>query len=500
MKLSKYLGGLILILLCGFTAPQQGLIPWQGAAPYFITTRRADVADVLRDIGSSYGIPVIVSAQVDDAFIGTIKNEKPDTILARFTQLFNLAPWYDGSALYIYKEQEVQHQIITPRYLNIEQLITYLKRDGFATQKYCSLRTVSHFNALEIFGVPMCIERISALAKNLDEKVLNQAQNQETVQVFPLRFASAEDNTYSYRDQQVRVPGVVSVLREIVRDRAPSDKNSPVAMAGTTLPAFSADSRQNAIVVRDKQSNMDLYAKLIAQLDQQPVQIEISVAIIDVDAANFTSLGVDWSGTVNLGRFGVGFNTAEDQQLGTFSTVLNDTQGFMVKLSALEQNSKAKILSRPSVVTLNNVQAVLDRNVTFYTKLQGEKVAKLESIATGSLLRVTPRLIESNGVQQIMLTLNIQDGQQTKPLPGNQENLPQVASAEISTQATLVAGQSLLLGGFVQDKQTEGEKKVPLLGDIPLLGHLFRSKSNTVHSVVRLFLIKAKPQPITVID
>lgn len=74
-------------------------------------------------------------------------------------------------------------------------------------------------------------------------------------------------------------------------------------------------------------------------------------------------------------------------------------------------------------MTLNNIQAVLDKNITFYTKLQGEKVAKLESITTGSLLRVTPRLLNDNGTQKIMLNLNIQDGQQsdtqseTDPLP-----------------------------------------------------------------------------------
>ncbi|MCF3749963.1 EscC/YscC/HrcC family type III secretion system outer membrane ring protein, partial [Salmonella enterica subsp. enterica serovar Weltevreden] len=67
---------------------------------------------------------------------------------------------------------------------------------------------------------------------------------------------------------------------------------------------------------------------------------------------------------------------------------------------------------QPSVVTLNNIQAVLDKKITFYTKLQGEKESKLESITTGSLLRVKPRLLNDNGTQKIMLNLNIQDGQQ----------------------------------------------------------------------------------------
>ncbi|MGK9841574.1 EscC/YscC/HrcC family type III secretion system outer membrane ring protein, partial [Salmonella enterica subsp. enterica] len=84
-----------------------------------------------------------------------------------------------------------------------------------------------------------------------------------------------------------------------------------------------------------------------------------------------------------------------------FSTVLRNTADFFVRINALEQNSKAKVLSRPSVVTLNNVQAVLDRNITFYTKLQGNKVAELASVAAGSLLRVTPRLIDMQGEQEV---------------------------------------------------------------------------------------------------
>ncbi|MCX8565931.1 MAG: type III secretion protein C [Glomeribacter sp. 1016415] len=491
---------LLLAMLLAFGSVQ-ARIQWKGE-PYFITTRGAKVADVLKDIGANYGVPVIVSPKVNDHFVGTIRNEMPDAIIERFTQLFNLATYYDGQALYVYKGHELKSQIITPRYLSTQKLIRYLSQGGAKEQKYCSLRTISNFNALEVFGVPMCVERVSELAKNLDEKVLDQAQNQETVKVFPLRFASADDNIYNYRKQEVRVPGVVSVLREMIQGRSPLGEGVPLTNANgsfplETLPAFSADSRQNAVVVRDRQVNMPIYAKLIKQLDTQPVQIEISVAIIDVNAANLSALGVNWSGTANIGEFGVSFNAGLPQgSNASLSSVLNDTTGFMVRLNALEQHSQAKILSRPSVVTLNNVQAVLDRSITFYTKLEGENVAKLESVSAGSLLRVTPRLIKNGSYDQIMLTLNIQDGRQAEPIPGNHEQLPQITNAEIATQATLLPGQSLLLGGFVQDQQMQGESKVPLLGGVPILGNLFRNKNGTAHSVVRLFLIKAEPQPI----
>lgn len=83
--------------------------------------------------------------------------------------------------------------------------------------------------------------------------------------------------------------------------------------------------------------------------------------------------------------------------------VFNGNQRYLKLYGAFEchgKSSQAYVLSQPSVVTLNNIRAVLDKNITFYTKLQGEKVAKLESITTGSLLRVTPRLLNDNGTQK----------------------------------------------------------------------------------------------------
>lgn len=91
-----------------------------------------------------------------------------------------------------------------------------------------------------------------------------------------------------------------------------------------------------------------------------------------------------------------------------------------------------------------------------------------------------------------MLSLNIEDGQQTKAI-NDSEPLPQVQNSEIATQATLNTGESLLLGGFVQDKDQTVQNKIPLLGDLPLIGGLFRSEDRSKQSVIRLFLIKAEP-------
>ncbi|CNI24592.1 EscC/YscC/HrcC family type III secretion system outer membrane ring protein [Yersinia pekkanenii] len=487
----KEIAGLMLLLLASLAHGQ--VIPWQGD-PFFIYSRGMAVSNLLKDLGMNYGIPVVVSPEINELFSGKIRDKTPEKILSELAGLYNITWYYDGEILYFYKTQSIRREFISPDGLSATTLIKYLQRSGVPAGKNCAIKTISHLDAIEVTGVPICIERVTTLSKMLASQARNQNQNKETVKVFQLKYASAADSNYQYRDQQVKLPGLVSVLREMS-----SGNNLPLAGGKeqgdthSSMPLFSADPRQNAIIIRDRQVNMPIYRSLIAQLDQRPVQIEISVTIIDVDAGDISQLGIDWSASTSIGGAGISFNSGSGKNAADgFSTVIGDTGNFMVRLNALQKNSRARVLSRPSVVTLNNIQAVLDKNVTFYTKLQGDKVAKLESITSGSLLRVTPRMIDADGVKEVLLNLNIQDGQQQAPISSS-EPLPEIQNSDISTQATLRVGQSLLLGGFIQDKQIESQNKIPLLGDIPLLGGLFRSTNKQSHSVVRLFLIKAVP-------
>lgn len=259
---------------------------------------------------------------------------------------------------------------------------------------------------------------------------------------------------------------------------------------------ISADPRLNAVVVKDREITMDIYQQLISELDIEQRQIEISVSIIDVDANDLQQLGVNWSGTLNAGQGTIAFNSSA-AQANISSSVISNANNFMIRVNALQQNSKAKILSQPSIITLNNMQAILDKNVTFYTKVSGEKVASLESITSGTLLRVTPRILDDtpNSLtgkrrERVRLLLDIQDGNQSTSQSNIQDTgslLPEVQNSEMTTEATLSAGESLLLGGFIQDKESSSKDGIPLLSDIPVIGSLFSSTVKQKHSVVRLF-------------
>ncbi|WP_176399096.1 EscC/YscC/HrcC family type III secretion system outer membrane ring protein [Pandoraea sp. PE-S2T-3] len=485
---------------------------WRGGA-FLFQSAGTPLAELLRDFGAHHRIPTIVSAQVTDKFIGALPAGTPQVTLDALSERYRLSWYFNGQTLHIYKASEVARQVVSLRYASPDQLLSHLRSAGVLHPQHCVARAIPAARALEIAGVPACLETVAMLAEHLERDARDQQESEETIEIFPLKFATAADTRYFYRGQEVVVPGVVSVLQDLILGAGPlvavageaaGAAGTPASPPRANTPRFSADARRNAVVVRERRRNLPLYADLVAQLDVRPRLVDISVAIIDVNASDIAELGVDIAGSARLGGFGTlglnsnrmrGDNGADANDQGTFSAVVGDTNKFMVNLSALERNSKARVLSRPSIVTLDNMQAVLDRSVTFYTKVTGEKVAKLESVTSGSLLRVTPRLVpdDAGGLDQVMLTLNIEDGGEIRSARDSRNEVPTIRNSAISTQATLQAGQSLLLGGFVQDTQHEQESKIPLLGDIPFIGWLFRSTTHRNESVIRLFLIKAEP-------
>ena len=334
--------------LLSMTLSADAAIATQGAPAFFLNTRGAKLADVLRDLGANYRVPVIVSAQIGESFIGRLDGGTPEQILEHLAQLYQLAWYYDGQTIHVYKAQEVGSQLLTPAYLLVQTLITQLQSTGILDKRYCRVRSVPSSNALEVQGVPACMERVSRLAEGLDQQKFNRERNQEAIELFALKYAAAADTQYTYRNQQVVVPGVVSVLKDMAQGRTlPLKENQgEPSPDDRSLPMFSSDPRQNAVLVRDRKLNLPLYADLITRLDHKPSLVEISVAIIDVNSQDLGALGVDWSGAARIGGVGVSLNTGEGLDSGNFSTVIANTGNFMVRLNALEQNAKARILSR----------------------------------------------------------------------------------------------------------------------------------------------------------
>jgi len=164
----------------------------------------------------------------------------------------------------------------------------------------------------------------------------------------------------------------------------------------------------------------------------------------------------------------------------------NERAKFLARIRALETTGDAEIVSKPHVVTLANVEAILDTTQSFFARVQAAEDAALFKVTVGTTLRVTPHVYRDGPDTRIKLLINIQDGATTD---NTVDAIPVIGQSQISTQAIVKAGDSLLIGGMVRESKSNGESKVPLLGDIPGLGNIFRTRTSSDKKVERLFLI-----------
>lgn len=150
------------------------------------------------------------------------------------------------------------------------------------------------------------------------------------------------------------------------------------------------------------------------------------------------------------------------------------------------------MVSRPIVLTQDNTLAVFDNNTTFYTSIKGERVSSMESITFGTKVSVIPRI--ANQRKSVEMIIDLEDGaeKQTNDEKNGEGTLPVVNRTTISTIARVAQGNTLLIGGYTRDNTQFHNERIPLLGDIPLLGRLFQFQSEKNEKMVRLFLLQPR--------
>jgi len=289
-----------------------------------------------------------------------------------------------------------------------------------------------------------------------------------------------------------------------------------------------ADARLNAVIVRDAPGRLPYYDELVKALDVEPQALEIEATIIELNSDKARELGINWGASGNRYSFLFGDGSTDTggnwQPLvstdplttlvpvsgghpmalqppigpgGVLSLVLGGRDNkFAARINALQQQGVLRIVTSPQVMTLSNVEAVIDTNQSFYAKVAGRQEVDLFKVSAGTTLRVTPHVFKEGQEMHIKLLVQIDDGRIGSINPNSTvDNLPMVQRSSINTQGLLIAGESLLIGGMVQESKGEDVSKVPLLGDIPVLGNLFKTTTDQQRRVERLFLISPRLIP-----
>jgi len=341
---------------------------------------------------------------------------------------------------------------------------------------------------LVVTGTERFSEQVLQLS-NATRKVKSKAKtNQDIYKVFKLRYAWAADVSMAFGGETVVVPGVATLIRRLIE---PGELGAEVPMevripASPTLDGLKGQGLQNvaqssanqtkpgavvgqkpAAVARNTNNGSTANTRIVADTLSNSIVIrdradrmviEIEATIIDLDTDRLRELGVNWRFQRGDGVEALlGNGTNSDLQLspntqvtpsasgGVISLILGSQQQFISRIRALETQGAARIVSKPHVMTLANVEALLDTTQTFFVRVAGQEEVDLFDVSVGTTLRVTPHVHERDGKSQIKLRVNIEDGSASDQLV---DEIPVIERSTINTQAIIDIGQSLLIGGL----------------------------------------------------
>ena len=481
----RLLAGLIALLATGADLVL-AQIPWNRQG-FSYAAENKPLTELLRQLCAAQSIPVVISDKVEGTVNGKFTAVEPQALLESLAAAYGLIWFFDGDVLYIYDDSEIDSQIINAPGLDFDQLDRILRdlQIDFG-QPRNSLRMTEEL--VSVAGPPRFVKLVAEVISGL---LSSDTAIPDAIQVYPLKYAWAYDTKFESNGTQVTVPGVATVLQQLlpsyasgafgmagsslqptlpttvakltstslpnpypatsgaaepqVRRALPATSTVP---GGTTLPPESAgvseydplityDVRLNAVVVRDTKARLRSYGDVIAALDKPVRIIQIQATIIDINVDYSLRYGNQFLFTGKAGSFRGSASllepAADGQQssitdatanlidsagdvlrnsgLNFSSIVMTNAIDFINRIQLLEQDGLANILSQPTVVTLNNLEAVIQRQQTFYVKVPGTYTTDLYDVSAGTVMKVTPHVIEEGNQFAINMIVNIQDGE-----------------------------------------------------------------------------------------
>ncbi|MGF1740883.1 type II secretion system secretin GspD [Vibrio profundum] len=373
-------------------------------------------------------------------------------------------------------------------------------------------------NSILISGNPEVRARLKRLIKQLDVGLASHGNSQ----VIFLKYAKAEN--------------LVEVLQGVAKNLEAEKKNKGAATKSSKSDVTIAATKDtNALVITAPPDIMKSLKSIVSQLDIRRAQVLIEALIVEMSEGEGINLGVQWgsikSGSVvqfgntgtPIGGVMTGLEDAKDQtnsqsyydessdswktsettESGDYSnlaTALGGVNGAAMSLvmgdwtaliSAVATDSNSNILSSPSIMVLDNSEAdfVVGEEVPVVTgstasSSNSNPFQTVSRKEVGIKLKVTPQINEGNAVK-----LTIQQ-EVSNVLPANGAVDVRFAKRTLNTSVMVNDGQMIVLGGLIDERAVESKSKVPILGDIPIIGALFRSTSTTTEKKNLMVFIK----------
>lgn len=258
------------------------------------------------------------------------------------------------------------------------------------------------------------------------------------------------------------------------------------------------DQRTNTLLVRETRENLSEIRRVINRLDIPVRQVLIESRIVIANRDFARDLGVEASGTdegsfespsggnyQTESGFNVGLPVANPS--GSLSTsIIGDTLNLNLELSAMESEDRGEIISSPRVITANAQEATIE---------QGSEIPYLEAASSGAAtvqfkeavlsLTVTPQITPDDSVIMDLTVTQDSQGENVNVQGGG--SVPAIDTRTLTTRLLVDNGETVVLGGIYQEEDRDTVSQVPVLGDIPLLGSLFR-RTSTQHDKSELLI------------
>jgi general secretion pathway protein D len=358
-------------------------------------------------------------------------------------------------------------------------------------------------NTLIVFGPPQVIQTFDRLVAELDVPGRIQPS---TFKVYRLQHASAED--------LAKVLGEVREGAEVAgqepaqtQSRTQSARTPAAGRTGTTprLPELNitADKATNSLIVFGTPDQITTMDAIVQQLDIRRPQVYVEALIMEMTLEKSLQLGINWQASARVGDavVGGGFPNAAPQ---TLPDVLGQGQGaalgiigdeiefqgqkftsFGAFIQATRQDLDLNILANPQILTLDNEEAEINVSQVIPVSAKVVRDANLQTTTefefkdVGVILSITPQI---TGQDKVLLTIKQESSSVAAQQVQTSQNQTAITTLKrtINSKVLIDNGATMAIGGLIQDNQIQTVSKVPCLGDIPVLGWFFKSRSEGV--------------------
>ncbi len=361
---------------------------------------------------------------------------------------------------------------------------------GTAEQTALTVTIDPRTNSLLVGGTDHYVTLVSQLIETLDSSTAHE-RNSEVIR---LKNSQAPDVATAIRNflDQERL--------KLIQALGP-DAASAVQRSLDQEVAVVAEQTSNTLLLSANHRYFEQVRKIIEEIDAAQPQVLIQVLLAEVTLDNATDLGVEWSHAGSKGdvAYGIGtdFSVADSlKSFGGFSSAVTGSD-FSFLLRALKQQGRLEVLSRPQIVTSDNKPATINIGQkvplidTSRLDAQNNLTTQFRYEDVGVNLTVTPKISPDGFVKMEIGTTNSSISTSTVEV-NKGSSVPIINQRKANTTVSAQSGQTIIIGGLIGTSDDKRVKKMPVLGEIPYLGALFRT--STTKRERKELLIMLTPQ------